>query len=630
MASAIIKEIMQLIPADKITDAVFEGANIVLYTNDPDFFLTKGDLIREVVQTIKKRVELRPDPSLCINQEKAAELIKKILPEEAGIAEILFDPRRSIVIIEAEKPGVAIGKQASVLHEIKAQTRWVPIIQRTPAIRSKIIENIRSVLYEESDYRRKFLDKVGHRVYDGPVRGKKQEWVRITFLGAARTVGRSCFLLQTQESRVLLDCGLNMGSTEDMYPILDVPEFQIQELDAVILTHSHLDHCGFIPYLYKYGFKGPTYCTAPTRDVSALQLLDFVKIAKSENRDPLYETDHVKEMVKHMVTLDFEEVTDITPDLRLTFYNAGHILGSAQAHINVGNGFHNIVYTGDLKFGKTPLMDPAHCNFPRVETLIIEGTYGLKTKVMPSQQEMDEMFISVVKETVARGGKVLMPVLGSGRAQDLLMILDYLIKSGGIPPLPVYIDGIVWDITAIHTAYPEYLNSTIRKSIFHKDENPFLNENFKRVGSVKERDEILHYAGPCVVLATSGMMVGGPSVEYFKNLATDARNTIVFSSYLPEGTLGHRILNGEKEFIFKNGNKPEVISQKMSVYRLEISDHSDRKQLMSYVYRVSPKPKKLIVVHGEVSSCLDLASSVHKQNNIETVAPRMLETVRLK
>ncbi len=626
----IIKEILKMLPEGKISDAVFEGANIVLYTKDKAFFLNDEGAIRAAVSSFKKRIELRPDPSISEGQEESEKEIRKILPADSGIANIVFEPQRSLVTIECEKPGLAIGKQGALLRDIREKCFWVPIIRRTPAIRSILIENIRAVLFQNSEYRRKFLDKVGHRIYDGWIREKKNEWVRITFLGGARQVGRSCVFLQTPESRILMDCGINVASDQEPYPYLDAPEFHLNELDAVIVTHSHLDHSGFVPYLFKYGYRGPVYCTAPTRDVMSLLCLDYVKLMKAENRDPLYDTDHIKEMVKHTITLDFDEVTDVTPDVRITLYNSGHILGAAMIHMNIGNGLHNLLYTGDMKYGKTPLLEPAVTQFPRLETVIIESTYGGKTNVMGSPQEQDELLKKIIQETVKRGGKVLMPVLGSGRAQDVMVIIEEMVKKGELEPIPVYIDGMVWDITAIHTAYPEFLNRTLRKSIFHKDENPFLNPIFKRIGSQKERKELLEQHGPCVILATSGMMVGGPSVEYFKNLADNPKNSIVFSCYQPEGALGYRIMHGEKEFIFNEGGQHLVVPVKMDVCRVEISDHSDRKQLMNFIFKASPRPKKVIVNHGENSRILDLASSIHKQGRIETCAPRNLESIRLK
>ncbi|MBI4016734.1 MAG: beta-CASP ribonuclease aCPSF1 [Candidatus Aenigmarchaeota archaeon] len=626
----IIKEILKLLPSDKISDAYFEAANVVLYTKDKGFFLNNDGAIRKCVEEFKKRIELRPDPHICEKKEFAEAEIRKILPPEAGIGGVIFDDHRSIVIIEAEKPGLAIGKQGALLREIREKTLWVPYVRRTPAIKSAIVENIRAVLYQNSEYRKKFLDKAGHRIYDGWRREKKSEWVRLTYLGGARQVGRSCLFLQTPESRIIMDCGINVASPEEPYPFLDAPEFNINDLDAVVISHAHIDHSGFVPYLFKYGYRGPVYCTAPTRDVMSLLMLDAIKIAKSENRESLYETDDIKEMVKHTICVNWEEVTDITPDVRLTLYNSGHILGSSMVHLHIGNGLHNLLYTGDMKYGRSVLLDPACTMFPRLETLMIESTYGGKANIMPPQIEQDQLLCNTIKETLGRGGKVLMPVLGSGRAQDMILLIEQMVRSGELSPIPVYIDGMVWDITAIHTAYPEFLNRNIRKLIFHKDQNPFLSPIFKRIASQKERQQLIEEGAPCVILATSGMLVGGPSVEYLRQLADNPRNTLIFSCYLPEGSLGNRILHGEREIIFKSGPKTEVVPIKMEVLKVEITDHSDRKQLLNFVFKCSPRPKKVVINHGENTRILDLASSIHKQGRIETVAPRNLETIRLR
>lgn len=627
----IIKEILKNLPENKISDVNFEGANIVLYTKDRDFFLNNSGVIKRVVDSIKKRVELRPDPSITMGMEEAEKIIRSIIPEEAGVEQVIFDPQRSGVIIEADKPGLAIGKQGAILRDIRAQTLWVPLIRRKPAIRSKLIENIRAVLYQHSDYRRKFLDKVGHRIYDGWRREKKNEWVRLTYLGSGRQVGRSCIFLQTPESRVLLDCGINVAAPDKPYPYLDAPEFNINDLDAVILSHAHIDHCGFIPYLFKYGYRGPVYCTEPTRDVSALLLLDYIKIQRADNQEPIFTSEEIKEMVKHTITLEYDEVSDVTPDVRITLYNAGHILGSAMVHLHIGNGLHNILYSGDQKYGRTLLLEPAVTQFPRLETLMLEATYGGKENIMPHRHETDEELMGIIKETIGRNGKVLIPTLGVGRAQEVMLAIDAMVREGRMPPVPVYIDGMVWDVTAIHTAYPEYLNNSIRKLIFHKDQNPFLNEIFKRVGSQKERMDIIENTGACVILATSGMLTGGPSVEYLKHLCDNPKNAIGFVNYQGEGSMGRRIQIGEREFTFSDGGKQEMLQIKMDVHTVEgFSGHSSRNQLMNFIAKCEPRPKKVIVNHGENSRCLDLASSVHKGFRIETVAPRNLESVRVK
>ncbi|MDP3639797.1 MAG: beta-CASP ribonuclease aCPSF1 [Nanoarchaeota archaeon] len=626
----IIKEVLKIVPAEKIADSAFEGANIVLYTNDKEFFLDHQSIIRQAVSEFKKRIEVRPHPSLCMEPEKAEKRIRELIPEEAGIQECLFDPPRAMVIINAEKPGIVIGKQGEILRAIREQTFWVPLIKRIPPLRSKLIEGIRSVLFDHAEDRKKFLDKTGHRVYDGWLREKKHEWVRISFLGAARQVGRSCLLLQTPESRILLDCGIDPSQEgPESYPFLDAPEFNISEIDAVIVSHAHLDHTGLIPYLFKYGYQGPIYCTEPTRDIMALLQLDFIKIQRNEGEDPIYTTEDVRSMVLHTICIDYDAVTDITPDMRLTFYNAGHMLGSAIVHLNIGNGLHNLVYTGDIKYARTNLLEAAHTQFPRVETLIMEATYGGRDNVMNSR-EADDYMTEVVTNTFKRGGKVLMPVLGSGRAQEVMIIIERLAREGRIPKAPIYLDGMLWDITAIHTAHPEYLNRNIRQEIFYKENNPFLSDIFVQVGSNKERKQIMLEEGPCMILATSGMLQGGPSVEYLKGLGEGSKHSLVFSCYQPPGSLGYRIRAGEKEVLLRENGKQQVIKMNMEVHKVEVTGHSDRRELMNFVKHCNPQPRKVMTLHGEASRCLDLATSIHQQFRMETLAPKNLETIRLK
>ncbi len=630
MTNDILKEILNDIPDGKISEAVFEGANIVLYTKNKNFVFEGVSIIKNIVNKIKKRIELRPDPELCIEQELAEKKIKEIIGDEAAVDQILFDPQRSIVVIEAEKPGLAIGRQGESLHKIKKETFWVPVIKRNPLIRSQIIENIRSVLYQNSDYRRKFLHKTGERIYNGWVKEKRNQWIRISYLGGGRQVGRSCMLLQTPESRVLLDCGIDVSTETEAYPFLEAPELKLNELDAVIVSHAHIDHSGLVPYLFKFGYRGPVYCTTPTRDIMSLLQLDVVKIQRGEGKDPIYTSEEVKEMVKHSIDLSYEEVTDITPDVRITMYNAGHTLGSAMVHIHVGNGLHNMLYTGDIKFAKTRLLSPAATQFPRLETVMVEATYGGRDNTAASLKDQDKILEDIVTTTINRGGKVLIPTLGTGRGQEVIVMVEKLIQEKKIPSIPIHIDGMVWDITAIHTAYPEYLNNTIRQEVFQRENNPFLNDNIKHVGSQKERRYIIEEEGPCVILATSGMMQGGPSVEYLKGLAEDKKHSLVFSCYQGEGTLGRRIQRGEREIIFREGQKEEVLNIKMEVLKIEISGHADRRELMSFISRLNPRPKRVLVNHGESNRCLDLASSIHKQFRMETDAPRNLEVVRLK
>ncbi|MEM2955991.1 MAG: beta-CASP ribonuclease aCPSF1 [Candidatus Pacearchaeota archaeon] len=628
----ILKDILVELPKDVISSANFEAANIVLYTDNKDFFLEGEASIRKIVDKIKKRIELRADEKILLSQEKTENFIKGLVPEEAEITNLIFDVKRSIVIIEAKKPGLAIGKKGEILKEIRKETLWTPQIQRSSSIKSKITDAIRQVLYENNTYRRKFLNDVGKKIYKEWSPEKKEEWVRVTFLGGGRQVGRSCLLLHTPESRILLDCGIDAAAQEnkDKFPYLNVPEFDLEQIDAIILTHAHMDHAGLVPYLYKMGYRGPVYMTTPTRDIAALLALDFIGVAYKKATAPLFSTSDIKEMVRHSICLEYNSVTDITPDVRLTFYNAGHALGSAMVHLNIGNGLHNLLYTGDMKYGNTKLLEAADTMFPRLETVIIESTYGGKENTLPSRKESEEQLINAIKSTLERKGKALIPSLGVGRGQEEMLIIEEAIKNGSLPKVPVYIDGMVWDITAIHTAYPNFLSSNIRSKIF-RDENPFASDIFKQIGSPAERQEVFE-GGPCIIIATSGMLVGGASVEYFRELAGSKKNSVIFTCYQGAGSLGRQVKEGLKQVKLVNPDgKEEDVQINLEVYSIDgLTGHSGRNQLLAFINNITPSPKRIIINHGEQSRCLDLASSLYKMCRVETVAPRNLETVRLK
>jgi len=622
----ILKNIKERLQSE-ITEAIFEGANIVLYTNNQNFFKNGESKIKEVVSEIKKRIELRADTKILPDQEEAERKIREIVPKEANITEIIFDFHRSIVVIEAEKPGLVIGKQGSILEEIRRETLWTPQIQRAPAIKSKITENIRSVLYANNTYRRKFLNSIGKKIYNEWNPEKVKEWVRLTFLGSARQVGRSCLFLQTPNSKILLDCGIDVSSRdENKFPIFNIPEFDIAQLDAVIISHAHIDHSALVPYLFKMGYKGPVYMTPPTRDIAALLALDFIGVAYKQATKPLFSSTDVKEMVKHSICLNFNEVTDVTPDIRITFYNAGHVLGSAMVHLNIGNGLHNLLYSGDYKYVKTRLLDPAVTKFPRLESVITESTYGARADILPPRKETEQKFLGLIKDTIKNGGKVLLPELGLGHAQETMLRMEEAMRMGELPKIPIYVDGMIWDINGIHTAYPDFLSNNVRAQIF-QDKNPFTSKVFSRVGSPRERKEVIE-GGPCVVIATSGMLVGGASVEYLKYFADNPKNLIILSSYQGPGSPGRQIQDGQK--VITIGDNDEKVELKLRTEMITgLSPHAGRGEIVSFFNNLKPKPKRIIINHGEISKSLDLASSLYKLNRVETNVPRLLETLRL-
>ncbi|HWG92342.1 MAG TPA: beta-CASP ribonuclease aCPSF1 [Candidatus Thermoplasmatota archaeon] len=624
-------EIRREVPGSvEITDIEFEAAVLVIYTKQPERFAEDEDLVRRLAKKLRKRLVVRPDPSVLAGINEATEEIKRIVPDEAEITDIYFEPDTGEVSIEARKPGLVIGRQGTTLNDLKKEIGWAPKVVRTPPIPSKTIKEIREYLRSVADDRKEFLRKVGRRIYRGS--NKDEQWVRWTSLGGYREVGRSCHLLQTQDSKILIDAGVNFSNDDKATPYLQLSEvWPLNQLDAVILTHAHMDHCGLIPLLYKYGYDGPVYCTPPTRELSVLLQMDYIKIAAAEGKKPPYESEHIREWVKRSITLNFGDTTDISPDVKLTFNNSGHILGSAVSHFHIGDGFYNVLLTSDMKYERTWLFNPTHNKFPRLEALIMEATYGGKNDFQPTRQQAHEELGAIIQRVVGRGGKVIVPCFAVGRSQEVMLVVEDLVRNGQIPRTDVFLDGMIWEATAIHTAYPEYLNNQLRNEIFHEGNNPLLADIFRRVDSQATRREILAREGPCVVLATSGMLSGGPVMEYFKEWAPDKRNCIVFVGFQAGGTLGKRVQQGMKEVPMAEGGKSKVLHIEMEVETVDgFSGHSDRRQLMNYINNLSPKPDKIITMHGEESKCVDLASSLHKKYNIQTWAPYNLETIRLK
>jgi KH/beta-lactamase-domain protein len=611
----------------EVTDIELEGPHVVLYTKQLDSFLSGGDLLRQIAQRLRRRVLVRSDPASLIDPKEAEAAIREVIPAEAEISALFFEPETGEVTIEAANPGAAIGRQGSTLNELKRKIGWVPTVVRTPPIPSKTVEEVRIHLRNVFEERRTFLKKVGIKIARD--RLAEKIWARNTSLGGYREVGRSAHLLTTQNSKVLIDCGLDPGS--DRTPYFNAPELlPLDSLDAVVITHAHLDHCGLVPVLLKYGYQGPIYCTAPTRDLMALMLLDAIKVSNQEARRGLYDSSHVRDLIKRTIPLRWGETTDISPDMRLTLHNAGHILGSSICHFHIGDGDYNLAYSGDIKYERSWLFNPASNRFPRLETLILESTYGGYRDVQPSRQQATEEFCQLATKVVSRNGKLIVPVFAVGRSQEVMLVLEQAMREGKIPRAPVYLDGMIFEATAIHTAYPEYLNSQLRTEIFQQGDNPFLSDIFRRVDSSQMRNSILDDKDSAIVLATSGMMSGGPVMEYFRAWAPEENHGILFVGYQAEGTFGRRLQRGMTEATFMDGGRPSTFPVKLEVATIEgFSGHSDRVQLMNYVATLDPRPQRVLLCHGEESKTLDLATSLHKRFNLETRAPYNLEAIRM-
>ena len=652
----VAKTILQSIPTEsQVTSAKFEGPNIALYTKNAKFSLTELTYyLSSLSKSLKKRFVIRTDPSIRIAEDETRKAVVKLLPKDVLVSAVFCDDATGEVVLEVNKPEVV---SPELVVEIAISTGWVAHTRLSPHIPSAILNTIHSTLKSSAKERTIFLQELGNRIFRTPLAegnngsgnnqlnaaaesysrgGHTQSWsmnkeVMLFCLGGVKQVGRSCFIVVTPESKVMLDCGINPGESRglDAYPRLDWFNFSLSDLDAVVISHAHIDHQGFLPSLYKYGYSGPIYCTEPTLPLMTLLQMDSIKISKSNGTYLTYEGRDVNEAIKHCITLPYGKPTDISPDITITLNNAGHIMGSATVHLNI-SGAHNILYSGDYKYAKTQLLDSALSIYPRVETLITESTYGSSTDIMPDQSVVYATFTQSINKTLTEGGKVLIPVPAVGRAQEIMLVIDKEMREGRLIESPIYIEGMISEASAIHMSYAHYLGYDVRRSV-SQGINPFESEYFTQVNGLSRRDELLNDESPSIIMATSGMLEGGPSVEYFKEIAPSPKNKIVFVSYQINGTLGRRVIDGtmtEVSMLDKSG-KVKVVPVRCQTHKIDgFSGHSDFNQILNFVSRI--KPKRVLVNHGEKSKSENIASAVYHRLKIRSSVPDNREIIKLR
>ena len=631
-AQSVTSIILNHIPAEaEITRVEYEGPRIALYSKNPKFLQQNSYIVSDVVNMVKRRVVVRTDKSIRKDEQEAQEIILQSAPAEAGVESIFFDAALGEAIIEARKPLQLTPEKGFNSIEITDKTGWKLRVRKLPHIPCQSIQNINLTLSQSATERARFFKDVGENIFRP--RLSQEAEVSIMTLGAFEEVGRSSIIVSTSESKLLLDCGIHPGAknTWEAYPRLDWADIDLDELGAVIISHAHLDHSGFLPALYKYGYDGPVYCTEPTLPLMTLLQQDMVKLGQIEGTRLAYDIRDIREVIKHSITVPYGLVTDVAPDIKLVFNNAGHILGSATVHLHVGEGAHNIVYTGDYKYGKTQLLEPAFWNYPRVETLITECTYGTKEDIMPPRDEVESNFTGLVNQTLKKGGKVLIPIPAVGRAQEIMLVIDQYMRQKKLIEAPVFIEGMISEATAIHIAYPEYLSRELKYKILEEDSNPFASEYFTVVEHPSNREEALREGGE-IIMATSGMLEGGPVIEYFSQLAGSERNRVLFVSYQVQGTLGRRVLDGSNQVsLLGEGGKIRVIDVNCEVNRIEgFSGHSDYNQIVRFIQKLRPKLQEIYVNHGEKRKCESLSYNLSKIFKLPVLHPSVEEAIKIR
>ncbi|MBW9221494.1 MBL fold metallo-hydrolase [Methanothermococcus sp. SCGC AD-155-C09] len=409
----------------------------------------------------------------------------------------------------------------------------------------------------------------------------------IKFHGGCHQIGMSCMEIDTKKSRILLDCGMDPSDNS-------LPNINSKDIDAVVVSHAHLDHCGAIPY---FDFK-KIYCTIPTVDLMYIIWKDISKLSKTYNEDS------IKNAMGAIESLNYREEKKITEDITMKMYDAGHILGSSSVYLDIDGK--KLLYTGDINEVESRTLNPADTDIEEIDTLIIESTYGSPMDIKPARKVLEGQFIGEISSTLKKGGKVIIPVFAVGRAQEILSIIFNHMRSGSLERVPVYVDGALIHTTGIYLTYSHWLNPKIRNSL-ENGLNPF--------GDVKKADNSVFDNNPCIVISTSGMVQGGPILQYLK-LLKNPNNKIILTGYQAEDTLGRELEEGVKEITpFKN-----KIPVNGEIVKIEFSAHGDYNSLVRYLKKI-PKPKKVFVVHGEKYQSLSLAMTIWKTLKIPTIAP---------
>ena len=616
-SQSVMATILQNLPKEcSLTKIEYEGPRIALHTNKPQFLLENNKILSNIVSQIKKRIVLRIDETIRIDEVEVQKIAEKYVPKESGITDILFDPALGEATIFVRKISEII-KDEKIINNIILESGWKVSFKKTPKSMAAI-KNINKIIRNASDYRIQFYKRIGEKIFREKLDPNIE--ANLNTLGGFAEIGRSSMLLSTNESNVLLDCGMNTYTKDPLsrFPRFDSTGLKLSEIDAVLLTHAHFDHTGFLPMLFKYGYDGPVYCTEPT---SYLMYILYREYIKHYGSDSHYTDQEFERIFSHLIHLNYNIVTDVAPDIKVTFYNAGHVIGSSSFHLHVGNGDHNFVYTGDIKFGKSSYLENAVWNFPRVETLLIEGTNGGREDSYLSREDAQEKLIEEINKVIKNQKLVLMPSQLIGTSQELLITLDMLIKQKKISKCKLYIDKLVTEINSIHEFNLEFLNRELQQSIISNDYNPFRSRNITSFSDITTQK-----LDPGIIIYPSSMLNCIYSRDYLKRVSDDPGNLIIFTTKPTGMTLGKEIVEGQRNLTL-NGEDFELRCAIETMY--SFNSHSDFNQLNAYISRLRPKLRKILVNHGEKSKVQNFSGYSSKVHNISTQYLQNQEAIKL-
>ncbi|MBL7106616.1 MAG: MBL fold metallo-hydrolase [Phycisphaerae bacterium] len=464
--------------------------------------------------------------------------------------------------------------------------------------------------------------------------------IKIRFLGAAQNVTGSRHLVEVNGIKVLIDCGLYqerqfVDRNWDTFPVA------ANQIDAVLLTHAHLDHCGLLPKLVKEGFRGKIYGTTATCEIANIILMDSAKLQeedaeyknrrhKKEGRDmpeakPLYTIEDAQQCITHFSAVPYREEIEIGNGVKATLYDAGHVLGSSIIRLKAvdGNEERIIIFSGDIGRPDRPIVcDPTV--FEKADYVLIESTYG--DRVHQDTADIKSLIAETVNETKARGGNIIVPSFALERSQELLYYINELISEDRIPHLMVFLDSpMASKITKVFSHHPEMFDKDMQQLIAEHG-SPFKFAGLKVVEKTAESKAINHIHGTVMVIAGSGMCTGGRVKHHLVNNIGDEKNTIMFVGYQAVGTLGRRIVEGEKRVRIL-GAKYNV---KAKIARIHgFSAHADKNELLAWLKELKEPPRKVFVVHGEMSSANKFAQFVRESTGWDVMVPKYKDEVIL-
>ncbi|PJD94401.1 MAG: MBL fold metallo-hydrolase [Legionella sp.] len=451
--------------------------------------------------------------------------------------------------------------------------------------------------------------------------------MKIQFLGAVQTVTGSKYLIQTNQSNLLIDCGLFQGYKELRLRNWANLPINPQKIDYILLTHAHIDHSGYIPLLIKNGFRGKVLCTAATKDLCSILLPDSGHLheedARYANRKgyskhhpalPLYTQKEAEDSLSYFQVVSFEDRIQLARNLYATFYYGGHILGASFIRLEQGDT--SILFSGDLGRQTDPLMFPPK-EPPSSDFLVIESTYGnrIHDPIDPSIQ-----LKAIINRTVKRGGSIIIPSFAVGRTQSLLYYLYELKSKKEIPDIPVFVDSpMATDATKIFARYAEQNRLT-------KEQNRAVCGVAHYINSVDESIALDNQKFPAIIISASGMATGGRVIHHIRHFAPNFKNTILFSGFQVGGTRGDRMIRGEKEIKMFG----KMIPIRAEIAQIDnISAHADSSEMLDWLANLKKAPRQLFITHGETEAAQALKAKIEQQFQWKCDIPSYLDSATL-